>query len=784
MGQSDPIISLDSDSNEIKIIELSAISSETSSLSESINKSGNYLSSLSQLNKIDIRLKDQAKTIEELSLKTDKIIEETLSIVDLRELKDSWNRVGKELDSEEGKMTNIFSVLESNKGNLVSKKKVWSATLKNINNKEVNDVVLSSIEKNIFSIDSILNDINDSLNVGLGINDQILQLRSITQASLSKIVSVETDQLSGILIRDQYPIWNHLSSPVDTISSKNALKNYTVGLQKSVFEITSKQKDGVILHVLIFLGIMSLLFFLSFNFTRWEIFELEQLKPTTQFIKSPLATSFFLTFFSSFWIYKFIPVSLTEMIALFTLLPLFFVLSQLIPKKVHPAIYTLGFVSFLDQFHSVFGNTSLMSRWIVTVETVMAIAGFIILYRAIREKPNSQKIFTFVTPLIPLTIILLLSALIGVVRGNTIYAFYIMRGISLSSLGLFVFFVIFIMSKGALALILFGKVSQASNIVRLNKEKLFRTAVGIIKFSVLYFWLRYTSKQFGFYSIIKDFFTDFTEKSWQFGKVSISIGNFIDGILVMIIAWYIGLILGSLLKDELLPRFRLQRGLPSAIGISVRYFVLTIGFFLAVASLGIDLEKLGFIAGALSVGIGFGLQNIVGNFISGLILLFERPIVIGDIIQLNELQGAVLNIGLRSSTIKTWEGAEVIIPNMDLISKQVTNLTLSDKKRRLELIFETEKDAPPREIIKAITSKISLHQEILGDPSPMVLFKGEIRNYYRFRVLYWVTGNVLEINSEVLMNISETLEEINVKMAIPESKINLSEGKLHNPSRK
>jgi small-conductance mechanosensitive channel len=100
---------------------------------------------------------------------------------------------------------------------------------------------------------------------------------------------------------------------------------------------------------------------------------------------------------------------------------------------------------------------------------------------------------------------------------------------------------------------------------------------------------------------------------------------------------------------------------------------------------GIDLTKLTIIAGAFGVGIGFGLQNIVNNFVSGIILLFERPVSVGDTLQVGDDSGDLTHVGLRASVIRTFEGSEVIVPNGDLISEKVVNWTLSDQRRRLEI---------------------------------------------------------------------------------------------------
>ena len=134
------------------------------------------------------------------------------------------------------------------------------------------------------------------------------------------------------------------------------------------------------------------------------------------------------------------------------------------------------------------------------------------------------------------------------------------------------------------------------------------------------------------------------------------------------------------LEEDVYSHLVLERGIPYAISTMLHYAILLIGFFVALGALGIDLTKITILAGAFSVGVGFGLQNVINNFVSGLILLFERPIKIGDIIEVGGNIGEVRRIGIRASIIRTKDGSEVIVPNGLLISGQVTNWTLSDPR--------------------------------------------------------------------------------------------------------
>src|SRR5262249_19285664 len=132
-----------------------------------------------------------------------------------------------------------------------------------------------------------------------------------------------------------------------------------------------------------------------------------------------------------------------------------------------------------------------------------------------------------------------------------------------------------------------------------------------------------------------------------------------------------------LLQEEIYHRFQLARGPAYAVSTLVHYVVLLVGFYVAIAALGADMTKFAILAGAFGVGAGFGLQNVFNNFFSGLILLFERPVQVGDLIQVGDQTGVVRRIGIRASIIALDDKSQLIIPNGQLISEKVTNRTFS-----------------------------------------------------------------------------------------------------------
>ena len=187
----------------------------------------------------------------------------------------------------------------------------------------------------------------------------------------------------------------------------------------------------------------------------------------------------------------------------------------------------------------------------------------------------------------------------------------------------------------------------------------------------------------------------------------------------------------------------------------IRIGVFTIGFFLAVFASNFPLDKITIIISAFGIGIGFGLQNIVNNLVSGLILAFEKPVQIGDIIEIDSRSGTIKEIGIRSSKIATSDGAEVIIPNGDLISHHVINWTLSNNNRRVELIVSVAYGSDIKKVEDLLRSILCNREDIMADPEPLIFLNTVNENSVDFRLLFWAAdiSHWLRLKSNVLGDI-------------------------------
>jgi potassium-dependent mechanosensitive channel len=215
--------------------------------------------------------------------------------------------------------------------------------------------------------------------------------------------------------------------------------------------------------------------------------------------------------------------------------------------------------------------------------------------------------------------------------------------------------------------------------------------------------------------------TNFLTEELAVGSLRITLSDVLIFFVTVWAAVLTSRFIRFVLDEEVFPRIHLARGVPYAISHMVNYVVVLVGFFAGVAALGVDMTKVTILAGAFSVGVGFGLQNVFNNFVSGLILLFERPINVGDTVQIDDASGVVERIGIRASIIGTPAGAEVIVPNGKLISDRVINWTFSNRRRSIELQVAVAQVADPRRVITLLERAANEHPHISRDPPPKAL---------------------------------------------------------------
>jgi len=214
----------------------------------------------------------------------------------------------------------------------------------------------------------------------------------------------------------------------------------------------------------------------------------------------------------------------------------------------------------------------------------------------------------------------------------------------------------------------------------------------------------------------------------------------------------------------------------------MRLGVFSLGFFVALAAAGIPFDRITIVIGALGVGIGFGLQNIVNNLVSGIILAFEKPMQIGDVIEIDKQTGTVKEIGIRSSKITTYDGADIVVPNGEFISKQLINWTLTNSYRRIELIVGVSYDSELQKVQELISEVIHHHKEVMSYPKPAVLVHEFADNSVNFRVLFWTADfdTWTGLKSMILLELFDSFRKNNISIPFPQRDLHIKSVKSLN----
>ena len=251
------------------------------------------------------------------------------------------------------------------------------------------------------------------------------------------------------------------------------------------------------------------------------------------------------------------------------------------------------------------------------------------------------------------------------------------------------------------------------------------------------------------------------------------------GALIFLLAgWGISRFISRVIGRRVLPRFGLDGGNASAVQTIAFYLMFVLFGYFSLELIGVPLTVFAFFGGAMAIGVGFGSQNILNNFISGLILLFERPIRVGDLVEIDGLYGNIEHVGARSTRVKTGSNLEMIIPNSRFLENNVTNLTLSDERFRASVCVGVAYGSPTRNVSELLERVVLEHPDVLKSPDPIILFKDFADSSLNFEVHFWIRMRTQmqrqRIESDVRHAIDESFEEAGITIAFPQQDVHLN----------
>ena len=498
-----------------------------------------------------------------------------------------------------------------------------------------------------------------------------------------------------------------------------------------------------------------------------------ELSAPAEVLAHPISSGILVALSLTSWFLPRAPAVFTELAVLLMLPPYIVLARNLLAEQFRRPLYGFTALFAVGQLGALLPEYSLPGRLVTFVVSVVGLWGAFRLLRkdapwaAAVQRPRRRGNVRIAIGVIGL---LLAVALVANVVGNVSLGRRLADG-SLSTV--MVALLLAAVARVLRALLVGGlRMPEIRRIQTLAEHSEIIASRGstFIEWAALLLWIVGSLKVFRIDGAVMDGIRAALTARLRVGGLDVSLGDLVAFAVTLWLAVALARVVQVVLETRLEQDSRLPTGVPIAISRTVSYVVIGLGFLVAVLASGMDMTRFTVILGTLSVGIGFGLQNVVNNFVSGLILLYERPIRVGDVIELGTATGTVTHIGIRSSTIKTFQGAEVVLPNSSLVSNQLTNWTLSDRARRIEIDVGVAYGSDVAKVQEILLLAARGHVDVFSQPEPVALFMGLGDSALAFQLRCW-TGQFdrfLAISSEVRTAVVEKLDAAGISIPFPQ----------------
>jgi small-conductance mechanosensitive channel len=748
-------------------IPLSEIASQAESASESLRDIETSLSTDQLTATVEKRLPQLTNEIDLRTAEMGRLLASSLPLDFLHFMEITLQRFRDELSTENHNLRERTRTLDDQIAQLDKLSMIWKSTLQLPELYQTAPEIPKRMQSLIDHIGRVQQAAKSLRERDLTLQGGVLEATTRVQIALSALERAEANAVRNLFVQDSPPIWR---LGVDSWQEK---RHVTVDWRPTVnvFVAYIKRNATVFLvHAIIILLLLLVVQWLRRGVHKWTEQE-PSLRRAAPVFDVPISTAIALSFLITGPIYSLAPFLLRAILGGAILVPTALILRRLIDRTLFPLLNALLVFYFVDQLRLITAAVPLWGRLVFCAEMLGATLFLIWMIRSRQLSTigaNTTKRFARVIRVATqIGLVVFPVTLLANVFGYVNFANLLGNGALRSAYVAAALYAALRIVEGLIIISLEARPLASMRVVRLNRPMLQRRICGVAEFLACLYWFSLTSN---FFELRTPLITS-TEAALQanltIGSLSISLGQILVFVVAIWGSFLISTFLRFLLEGDVYYHWKLERGIPQAISTMVHYAVLLIGFFVALGALGVDLTKVTILAGAFTVGVGFGLQTVINNFVCGLILLFERPIKVGDVVQIDADIGEVRRIGIRACVIRTPDGSEVIVPNGTIISNKVTNWTFSDRYRAVEIPVGVARGVPPHRVIEVLKSVAANHPSLSKEPAPQAYVVSFAAGAVSFQLRAWTDRyeDWVQVRSDLSVAVDEALTRENISIA-------------------
>jgi small-conductance mechanosensitive channel len=703
-------------------------------------------------------------------------VERVASIRSLADIESGWIVEQTNLDTWNALLTDRVRDLEEHLERIDAIAEQWRKTREEMRADEAPAALLERIDLTLSALAEPREQVTVRRDELLASQAEIASLLDEVADVLERVVQARQRLRSGLLGSDAPPLWAALAEGrIDEVVRDREIQGLRRDLE-AARDYAGQRRDVALLHLLsIAVGALVMLYLGRLAATWTE--EDASFQASAAILARPYSCALLIGYALTPFFYPSAPSLLYGAMGMVGLVPSVRLIPPLIPADARPTFYALVVFFLVDRARDLVAPLITLERLIFALEMVAAI---VVLGRLLGPSRLALIRRRARRTLVPSTLLrlagaMLIVALFADILGSTVLALVLGDGVLASAYVAVAAFAVYRVVEGVIGVTLRSAAARKLNMVRGHRPLILRRVLRLLRTGLTLVWLFFTLGRFNVRSDFFDAIRSVLAAQLDVGELTFSLGNVLTIVIVFVVAFYASRLLRFVLEQDVLPRMRLPRGVPYAVTATLHYSIVFLGLLAAFAAGGIDLGKFSILAGALGVGVGFGLQNIVNNFVSGLVLLFERPIQTDDVVEIGALLGVVRRIGIRSSTLRTLDGAEVIVPNANLISDQVVNWTLSDRQRRVDVKVGVKYGTDPERVLALLLQVAAADERILDRPEPDALFLGFGDSSLDFQLRAWTAHYAvwMQIRSDLNVSVNRALKEAGIEIPFPQRDLHL-----------
>jgi potassium-dependent mechanosensitive channel len=724
-----------------------------------------------QIARIESQLPQLSERLAQRFERTRATVESNPGLGAIDDIADSWHSAEDGLRAWLDTLTARAVWLEEQRTELVKLDKIWSLT-RQAPGQRLPAYIVGHVDGVRSSLAAALSRVDVQRVATLRLQDAVVREVKRCDEALVMLDGARRKAETDLFTRESAPIWSETVRQ-GAAQEFGALRRAAISAQVTdVRQFVRAQRARIGWHLAIIIGVVLLVWAVRRWALNWPM--RDTLSPAVvSTFEEPLELALVVGIISGLFLYVDPPRLAVVLIAIITLFPGLLVLRRLLPPPLHAGLYGLAAFFLVDRFRELLTLLPVADRVLFLAEMLVAI---LVLARA-RWRGRIRAYLALDSWMIPgrfpvaglrISFFVIVAAFVIGAVGNMSLAKLLGSGVLTSGYLALVLVAMRRLFEGAFAFLLRVRPLNLLRLVEPYRSFLEHRAHVILGFFTVTTWAAGTLSAFGLLTPVVAMARRILAAEWTHGALRISVGDLIAFFLTIYLAFVVSSIVRVVLEEEVFPRARLRPGLPYALTSLLRYAIICIGFVLALAVLGLNFDRITVLGGAFGIGVGFGLQNVVNNFVSGLIVLFERPVRVGDAVQIGDVQGEVRRIGIRSSTVRTWDGAEVVVPNSQLVSDKVTNWTPIDRRRRIVIPVNVAYGSAPDEVLKVLAAVAAQTTDLIAAPAPQSVFLGFGDHALRFELRVWTDrlDRVDGLRSEMGMAVYASLRDAGIAIAV------------------